>query len=149
MDKFSEIIFETITDAINIQPHKILDLIKTLNSNCKDLETEMYLILPTVLSLVEATKNMNNIDVSIMALQTLRGFSATILDDHLHLLIPTLLRICCGQIVQKNEKYEHLIKETLATLDSLKECRNTREYVANIIHQLIQVYETSGNMDIL
>ena len=50
IDKFSDIIFETINEVLQIQSLQVLELVRLLNVNCKDLLiTDMYLLLPKIL----------------------------------------------------------------------------------------------------
>lgn len=54
IDKFSDIIFETINEVMPIQSLQVLELIRLLNVNCRDqLTTEMYLLLPRILQLID------------------------------------------------------------------------------------------------
>lgn len=78
----------------------------------------MYLLLPKVLQLVEL-KKISDIEVSIKAVQTIREFHTSILNDHLYIIIPILLRICSNGLTQVEIK---LNIEVLLTIDTLKEC---------------------------
>lgn len=54
VNKFADIVFETINEVMFTQALPVLELIKLLNVNCKDsLVTDMYLLLPKVLQLIE------------------------------------------------------------------------------------------------
>jgi Domain of unknown function (DUF3385) len=54
VNKYADIIFETINEVMFVQAVQVLELIKLLNIHCKDtLVTDMYLLLPKVLQLVE------------------------------------------------------------------------------------------------
>jgi hypothetical protein len=54
INKFSDILFETIHEVINTQSIHILGLINLLNISCKELlTTDMFLLLPKVLTLIE------------------------------------------------------------------------------------------------
>lgn len=54
INKYADIIFETINEVMFTQALQVLELIKLLNINCKDtLITDMYQLLPRVLQLIE------------------------------------------------------------------------------------------------
>lgn len=55
------------------------------------------MLLPKVLQLVEQ-KRLDDIEISIKAVQTLREFHIQTLNDHLYLIVPLLLRICSNGI---------------------------------------------------
>ena len=131
INKFSDIIFETINEVMFIQSMQVLELIKLLNVNCKDsLVTDMYLLLPKVLQLIEY-KRISEIAVSIKAVNTIGEFHISILSNHLYIIIPMLLRICANGVAPEEIK---LNIEVLKTIDTLKSCQSFREHMGQIIH---------------
>ena len=98
IDKFSDIIFETINEVLEDQALQVLELVRLLNVNCRDsLITDMYLLIPRIVQLIEVKKG-SGIDVAIKAVQTIREFHTSILNDHLYIIIPLVLRICSNGI---------------------------------------------------
>ena len=65
--------------------------------------------------------------MAIKSVQTLREFHSSILNDHLYILLPLLLRICSDVDLKLNI-------EVLQTIDTLKECQSFREHMGQIIH---------------
>ena len=54
INKFSDILFETIHEVLFSQPLHVLSLINLLNASCNELlTTDMFLLLPKVLTLIE------------------------------------------------------------------------------------------------
>lgn len=126
INKFSDIIFETINEVILTQSISVLELIKLLNSNCKDLlTTDMFLLLPKVLQLIEF-KRTHDISVSIKAVNTIGEFHISILNNYLYIIIPMLLRICSNGVSPDEIK---LNIEVLKTIDTLKHCTTFREHM--------------------
>lgn len=124
------------------QALQVLELIKLLNVNCKDfLVTDMYLLLPKVLQLIEY-KRLQDISVSIKAVNTIGEFHISILNNHLYIIIPMLLRICSNGVAPEEIK---LNIEVLKTFNTLKGCQSFREHMGQIIHQLLQIMETHIN----
>jgi serine/threonine-protein kinase mTOR len=139
INKFSDIIFETINEVIVTQSIQVLELIKLLNINCKEmLTTDMFLLLPKVLQLVEY-KRAHDVQVAIKAVNTIGDFQISILSNYLYIIIPMLLRICSNGVSPDEIK---LNIEVLKTIDTLKNCQTFREHMGQIIHSLLQVMET-------
>jgi hypothetical protein len=86
----------------------------------------MYLLIPKVLQLIEL-KKLDDIEVSIKAVQSLGEFHIQILNDHLYLIVPLLLRVCSNGITPQEIK---LNIEVLHIFDALKECPIFKEHVA-------------------
>lgn len=85
----------------------------------------MYLLLPKIVALVELRKSPQELEISTKAVQTIREFHVTILNDHLFIIIPLLLRICSNNVSSLEIK---LSLEIVKTIDSLKECHSFREH---------------------
>lgn len=103
--KFADHIFEMIHSMIHIQSKNVLKLLQDINKPelKPKLFSHMYLILPEVLSLIEQSrKNAEMYEnqprsnellaLTQDAMKNLPSFELTILDDHLYLIIPLLLR---------------------------------------------------------
>jgi len=115
INKFSDIIFETINEVIVTQSIQVLELIKLLNINCKEmLTTDMFLLLPKVLQLVEY-KRAHDVQVAIKAVNTIGDFHISILSNYLYIIIPMLLRICSNGVSAEEIK---LNIEVLKTIDT-------------------------------
>ena len=104
IDRYSDIILETINDVLYTQSKNVLELIRLLNENCKDqLITQMYLLLPKVLQLIEVnSKRVPDKEISIKGVQTLNYFHVQVLNDHLYIITPMLLRLCSKSIFPKD-----------------------------------------------
>lgn len=138
--RFADILFETVHEVLFTQSLQVLELIKLLNVNCREnLVTDMYLLLPKVLQLIEC-KRVQDIGVSVKAVNTVGEFHLSILDNHLYIIIPMLLRLCANGGVTGEEL--KLSVEVLRTIDTLKQCSSFREHMGQIIHSLLQLMET-------
>ena len=105
--KFADHIFEMIHVMISIQPKNVLKLLQEINKPelKSKLFSHMYLVLPEVLSLIEQSRkqadfladqnqqrSVDLIGLTSDAMKILPSFEIMILDDHLYLIIPLLLR---------------------------------------------------------
>lgn len=82
------------------------------------LTTDMFLLLPKVLQLVEY-KRAHDVQVAIKAVNTIGDFQISILSNYLYIIIPMLLRICSNGVSTDEIK---LNIEVLKTIDTLKNC---------------------------
>lgn len=140
--KYADLIFETINEVMFSQQQAVpvLDLVRLLNVNCKDsLVTDMYLLLPRVLQLIEFKRQQQELYVSIKAVATLAEFHLSILNNHLYIVVPQLLRICSNGVTAEEIK---LNIEVLRAFDSFKACASFKEHLGQIAHQLLQIMET-------
>ena len=111
--QFSDNIFEMIHSVIHLQSQRVLTLLNSINKETfkTKLFSHMYLVLPEVLSLIEqarrqteatiseeqlmqkpSVKSKSLVELTFNAIQSLPNFETLILDDHLYLIIPLLLR---------------------------------------------------------
>jgi hypothetical protein len=80
--------------------------------------------------------------VSAKAVNTIGEFHISILNNHLYIIVPMLLRICANGVTSDEIK---LNIEVLKTIDTLKQCQSFKEHMGQIIHQLLQIMETHIN----
>ena len=110
--KFADNIFEMIHQVIHLQSKLVLGLIQEINKKSfkQKLFSHMYLVLPEVLSLIEQARRKTEsiiveenqmkpserskslVELTLNAILSLPTFETLILDDHLYLIIPLLLR---------------------------------------------------------
>jgi len=120
LTKYADLIFDTINNVMFTQSFQVIDLIKLLNVNCKDvLVTDMYLLLPKVLQLIEFKRQHGDLDVAMKAVSSVGDFHISILNNHLYILIPMLLRICSNGVTPDEIKLNIAV---LKTIDTLKSC---------------------------
>jgi hypothetical protein len=117
------------------QPTNVLIFLNTLSNNCpKNIVSQYaYLILPDVLSLIESA----NLAVKEYAMLTLAEFDLQILDDHLYLIVPLLLRTI--KIGETNPMVIEFNKIVIVTVNKLVLCPTFREHTAQVVHQLLRV----------
>jgi hypothetical protein len=97
------------------------------------LTTDMFLLLPRVLQLIEYQRG-HDLSVSIKAVNTIGEFQISILNNYLYIIIPMLLRICQNGVSAEEIK---LNIEVLKTIETLRGCPNFREHMGQIIHSLL------------
>lgn len=130
-----------------------MELLFEINTKYKaSLFSHMYLVLPEVLHLIEvsrkkaeATYHLNkmhhkeHIMVTKQAIYFLPRFDPQILDDHLYLIVPLLLRTAkkYGVSDEFNQMNIHAIK----TLNEMKRCSTFREHLAQVVHQLLRLLD--------
>lgn len=68
----------------------------------------------------------------------MREFHPEVLNDHLYVIIPLLLKICANGI---SEKEFQLNIEILRTIDVLKNCFNFSEHIGHIVHSCLHIME--------
>jgi len=140
LTKYADLIFDSINNVMFTQSFQVIDLIKLLNVNCKDvLVTDMYLLLPKLLQLIEFKRQHGDLDVAMKAVSSIGDFHISILNNHLYILIPMLLRICSNGVTSDEIKLNIAV---LKTIDTLKSCQSFKEHVGQIIHQLLHTMET-------
>ena len=72
-------------------------------------------------------------------------FDYQILDDHLYLIVPLLLRTA-------SRKFHHseiavLCKVAIKTLNEMVNCSTFREHTAQVVHQLLRILESQKELD--
>jgi len=113
MIKFADPIFDMIHQVIHLQTIPIIFLLAEINRRYKNkLFSYMYLVLPKVLMIIEESrkqaeffastqqqKSIECIRVAREAVNNLPSFDYQILDDHLYLIVPLLLRTASRKFI--------------------------------------------------
>lgn len=153
MVQFADSIFEMIHEVIHIQPMPVMELLFEINTKYKaSLFSHMYLVLPEVLHLIENSRMkaeqvyntqkafaLDNIQVTQQAIFFLPKFESQILDDHLYLIVPLLLRTA-----KKNGMSDDFVPMNIMaikTLNEMKRCSTFREHLAQVVHQLLRLLD--------
>lgn len=66
-------------------------------------------------------------------------------DDNLHLIVPLLVRVISRQNFNDQEQELALKVKIMETISSLVACKGFREYIATIVHTMINVIEVYLN----
>jgi hypothetical protein len=142
MIKFADPIFEMIHMVIHLQTIQIIKLLAEINQRYKNkLFSYMYLVLPKVLMIIEESrrqaeyyaqtqekKSIELIRVAREAVQYLPTFDYQILDDHLYLIVPLLLRTASRKFV--HTEIATLNRVAVKTLNEMVNCSTFREHTA-------------------
>ena len=123
-----------------------MELLFEINTKYKaSLFSHMYLVLPEVLHLIEVSRKKAEhsyniqkmhpnefIQVTQQAIYFLPKFESQILDDHLYLIVPLLLRTA-----KKNGMSDDFVSMNIMaikTLNEMKRCSTFREHLAQVVH---------------
>ena len=134
MSKFAKEIFSTINAVIFEPRHQIqvMELLVSLNQiGANELNQEMNLIVPSMLQLIDDAGKTRTVDQQIGAqvISTLKEFRPDILNHHLFLLVPTVLKFLCG------------IQSSLDMLGALMKCQHFKYHLGNIVHSLLNLLD--------
>jgi len=162
MLEFADPIFDMLHIVIHLQPNLVIKLLAEINKRYKaKLFSHMYLMLPQVLSLIEHSRKIAeqnhlsyNQDISMQktrdliqitreAVYHLPMFDYQILDDHLYLIVPLLLRTASH--VRITPEFQDLNKVAIKTLNSVVNCSTFREHTAQVVHQLLRLLDNLEN----
>ena len=153
MIKFADPIFEMIHKVIGHATIYIIKLLAEINNRYKGkLFSYMYLVLPKVLIIIEESrkqaeiysttqpqKSAEMIRTAKEAIINLPTFDYQILDDHLYLIIPLLLRTASRRVMHTDLSV--LNKAAVKTLNEMVNCSTFREHTAQVVHQLLKTLE--------
>lgn len=142
-----------IHEVIHIQPMPVMELLFEINTKYKAcLFSHMYLVLPEVLQLIEWSRKKAEqvhstqkgyatdlIAVTQQAIFFLPKFESQILDDHLYLIVPLLLRTAKKNGV--SDEFVPMNLRAIKTLNEMKRCSTFREHLAQVVHQLIRLLD--------
>ena len=128
---------------------KVLNLIDS-KSHASDAQVINNMSIGSGFKQMKQMGHSQNEDLQICkeALQMIKELKRVTQDDNLHLILPMLIRVFTSS--NYNEpKYETELKiDIVKTVNSLILCKSYREYIATIVHSMLnvlEVYQTNAN----
>ena len=77
--------------------------------------------------------------MTLSSIQSLPSFETNILDDHLYLIIPLLLRTAANGPI--SDQVVPIQKLAIITLTNMIKCSSFREFTAQVVHMLLKILE--------
>ena len=144
---FCDDMFDTMHEIFMEKEHQghLLDLLKLIGHHASSkLKEEMYLLVPKLLNIIETNKLSQTGNLTSQCLKTIAEVKPELLDDYLYLLIPSILGVCAsGQTALGLE----LKICALGIFYTLVNCENFKEHMAQILHSLLGVMETTPALE--
>ena len=123
-----------------------MELLFEINQRYKaSLFSHMYLVLPEVLHLIEWSRRkaeqvyntqknlaLEHITVTQQVILFLPKFDTQILDDHLYLIVPLLLRTAKKNGI--SDDFVPMNIMAIKTLNEMKRCSTFKEHLAQVVH---------------